>query len=98
MSQERQASLQNLAQNLAQNPVQNLAQNLAQNLVFCTCGRLVRYAGEDRCEECYVNAQQKLRISRFGNPHLNVNTMVQSNREDRDVSSKENRPSGRHRH
>jgi hypothetical protein len=63
------------------------------NLVWCTCGKLVRFAGEDRCEDCFADAQQRLHISRFGSNRRNVKTTVKSNREDCDVPiSAEDRP------
>jgi hypothetical protein len=70
------------------------------SLIWCACGNLVRYAGDARCEECFVAEQQRLGISRRGtSKHLhNINTMVQSNREGCDVPfSSENRNARRGR-
>ena len=66
------------------------------NLVWCACGKLVRYAGESRCEDCFVAEQTRYHIQRNGNSsRLNINTMVRSNREDCDVSiPKETRDAG----
>jgi hypothetical protein len=56
------------------------------NLVWCACGKLVRYAGETRCEDCFADEQAKYHIQRNGNSkRLNINTTVRSSREGCDV-------------
>jgi hypothetical protein len=56
-------------------------------LVFCACGKLVKYAApETRCEDCFAEDFRRLKISRYGRSNqLNINTTVRSNREGCDV-------------
>ena len=34
--------------------------------VWCECGRIVTYGGEDRCEDCWADDQKRLGIRRNG--------------------------------
>ncbi len=34
--------------------------------VWCECGRIVTYGGEDRCEDCWADEQKRLGIRRNG--------------------------------
>ena len=54
-------------------------------LVWCACGKLVIYPGEDRCEDCWADGQFKYRAGRS----QAVLTMAAPDRETSHVSSLE---------
>ena len=46
--------------------------------VWCACGKIVIFAGETRCEDCWADEQRRLKLSRNGKSRLvqNVRTMT----------------------
>ncbi len=46
--------------------------------VWCACGRVVTHPGEDRCEACWANDQERYQINRHGKSRKikNVSTML----------------------
>jgi len=52
-------------------------------LVWCACGKLVTYAGEDRCEDCWANDQARYRCGRSQAAHT-MTTQGGKSREGRD--------------
>ena len=34
--------------------------------VWCACGKIVIFAGETRCEDCWADEQRRLKLSRNG--------------------------------
>ena len=40
--------------------------------VWCACGRVVTSPGEDRCEECWANDQERYRYNRHAHVLENI--------------------------